>query len=242
MSFWKSPLPVEIRLLLKTCLMNQTAHTFFVILAIAALVEKASGQTFLPTPSDFNGPSVKVSNVQHKGKKGVKLATSPDGDPVAILNGVDFRNGTIEVELAGIPGPRADSTNRGFVGMAFRIQKGDTLSYETIYLRPTNGRSTDQLRRNHTAQYASHPGYEWFKLRKENPGLYESYVDMVPGEWTKVKIVVKDKQAKLYVHGSDQPCLIVNDLKKGTRSGSIGLWAGVDVDGYFRNLKVTKAN
>ncbi|HWA35183.1 MAG TPA: hypothetical protein VG737_13680 [Cyclobacteriaceae bacterium] len=221
--------------------MTQKTRMIIVMVAASLGAFQAMGQIIPLTPSSLEPMNTKVEEVRYKGKNVLKVTALPGGSAVAIVKGQEFKNGTIEVELSGAPGPNADSTNRGFIGVSFRIQKGDTLGYETIYLRPTNGRSTDQLRRNHAVQYSSHPNYSWFRLRKENPGLYESYADLVPGEWTKVKIVVKDKQAKLYVHDAAQPCLIVNDLKRGISAGSVGLWADVGVDGYFRNLKVTPA-
>ncbi|MEJ0056160.1 MAG: hypothetical protein WDN75_11125 [Bacteroidota bacterium] len=125
--------------------------------------------------------------------------------------------------------------------MLFRVQLKDTIAYECLYIRPTNGRSSDQLRRNHSVQYVSHPDFPWFKLRKEDPGLYESYADLVAGEWTKIKIVVKGKNARLFVNRADQPCLIVNDLKRGISNGPIALWIDTGTDSYFRDLKITKS-
>ncbi len=62
---------------------------------------------------------------------------------------------------------------------------------------------------------------------KETPEKYESYVDLVPGEWTKVKIEVRGAQARLYVHDQPQPTLIVNDLKTGAAmKGGVALWHG----------------
>src|SRR6202034_2934048 len=60
-----------------------------------------------------------------------------------------------------------------------------------------------------------HPGL----LREEKPGVYESYVDIVAGAWTRIKIVVSGTKAQVYVNGADQPCLIVNDLKLGESHG-----------------------
>jgi hypothetical protein len=57
------------------------------------------------------------------------------------------------------------------------------------------------------------PDYQWSRLRKESPGHCESYVDLAAGEWTKIKIEVSDLQARLYVNGSTQPVLIVNEMK-----------------------------
>jgi hypothetical protein len=107
-----------------------------------------------------------------------------------------------------------------------------------FYLRPTIGRADVQLRRNHTTQYISQPDHPWHRLRKENPGLYESYVDLVPGEWTRVKIVVSGTTARLYVHGAEQPSLIVNDLKLEASEGAVALWIGPGTEAHFANLRV----
>jgi hypothetical protein len=75
-------------------------------------------------------------------------------------------------------------------------------------------------------------------VRKENPGVYESYVDIEPGAWTRIKVVVVGAKARLYLNGADQPCLIVNDLKLGETHGQIALWTGSNTDAYFSNLRV----
>src|SRR6185436_13073565 len=102
------------------------------------------------------------------------------------------------------------------------------------------GRANDQLRRNHSTQYISHPDWTWQRLRQETPGVYESYVDIEPGKWTHMKIVVDGKRAELYVNNAPRPVLIVNELKKGASAGAITLWIGNDTDAYFSNLTVTK--
>lgn len=68
--------------------------------------------------------------------------------------------------------------------------------------------------------------------------MYESYTDLDAGAWTKMKIVVSGTKAQLYVNGSDQPCLIVNDLKLGETHGQIALWAHWSTDAYFSNLSI----
>ena len=157
---------------------------------------------------------------------------------IALVTDTNFKNGTIEIEVAGVPITAIDPTARGFVGVVFRAQPHGGKA-ENIYLRPTNGRADDQLRRNHSVQYESLPDFPWERLRKEQPGVYESYTDLDPGAWTKMKIEVDGLGAKLYVNGAQQPCLIVNDLKLGNSRGQIGLWAFVATDAYFSNLAVT---
>jgi hypothetical protein len=162
-------------------------------------------------------------------KKGLRVTTSeearrrlqsmtPDEQlhfpQLASIDGLEFGNGVIEAEIAGAPAPGAGAAARGFVGIAFRLQN-DLRIYDAFYLRPTNGRAEDQERRNHAVQYMSHPDWPWFRLRKESPSKYESYVDLMPGVWTRIKIEVRGERARLYVHDQEQPTLIVNDVKTG---------------------------
>jgi hypothetical protein len=157
---------------------------------------------------------------------------------LAIIDGLEFSNGVIEAEIAGAPAADAPEGARGFVGLAFRV-KGDMETYDAFYLRPTNGRAEDQERRNHAAQYISHPDWPWFRLRKEFPSKYESYVDLVPAVWTKIKIEVRGERARLYVHGQEHPTLVVNDLKTGPNgTGGVALWIDVSTVAHFRNLTV----
>ena len=116
----------------------------------------------------------------------------------------------------------------------------DLTTYDALYLRPTNGRADDQVRRNHSVQYVSHPDWPWYRLRKEFPERYESYVDLEPGRWTRIRIVVQGTSARLYVHGQSQPSLIVNDVKTGAAgSGAIALWINPGTIAHFRDLRIT---
>jgi hypothetical protein len=80
--------------------------------------------------------------------------------------------------------------------------------------------------------------FPWPRLRKESPEMYESYVDLVPTEWTKVKIEVSGVKARLYVHGNEQPTLVVNDLKLGETTGAVALWIGPGTLAHFSNLRI----
>jgi hypothetical protein len=187
---------------------------------------------------------VKTEEVTYKGKKAVRVVDAAAGRPgdsgddrMLLLTAAEVTDGVIEVELAGEPGPGAAGQARGFVGIAFRVAP-DVSKFECFYLRPTNGRADDQVRRNHSAQYVSSPDFPWMRLRKEFPEKYESYVDLVPGEWTKVKIEFQGDKARLYVHGNEQPTLLVNDLKHGASKGHVGLWIGPGTVAHFANLRV----
>lgn len=165
--------------------------------------------------------------------KGVDEAT------FAKLNNVVFENGIIEVKVLSRLLKTAKPDDRGFIGIAFRINQ-DNSKFECIYMRPTNGRAEQQVRRNHSTQYFSFPDYKFDRLRKENPEMYESYADMGLDEWIDMKIIVQGKQAKLFLHNSIQPVLIVNDLKHGGQmKGAVGLFVDVGTEGFFSDLKIT---
>jgi hypothetical protein len=174
--------------------------------------------------------------VTYRGQRAIRLQESDhnldDVQPLAILPGIDFADGSIHTTLTGLPRLGAPEDARGFVGIAFHVQP-DASQFETFFLRPTNSRSQDQLRRNHSTQYMSHPHYPWFRLREEAPGAYESYVDLDPGSWTPIKIVVSGASAALYVSRAAQPCLFVNDLKLGKAAGKVALWIGGGTLAYF---------
>jgi hypothetical protein len=232
----------------------------FVALALSILAQgTAVGQskTFpLKSPTGLRLNNVAAEPAVLAGKEGLRLTVSeeyarrfqamPSGEQTkeqirsgqyAVIEGLEFANGVIEVELAGAPAQGASSGARGFVGIAFRLHDG---AYDAFYLRPTNGRAEDQERRNHSVQYISHPDWPWFRNRKETPEKYESYVDLEPGVWTKLRIEVRGEQARLFVHGQQQPTLIVRDLKTGAQGkGSIGLWIDQGTVAHFRNLSVS---
>ena len=64
-------------------------------------------------------------------------------------------------------------------------------------------------------------------------------MDLVPGQWTQVKIQAAGSRARLYVNRAEQPVLVVNDLKQPSASGAIALWVGVGTIAHFAELKVT---
>jgi len=189
--------------------------------------------------------NVKAEPVTYLGRPAVVRVTdaAPEGlgdaGRLAIVPGSSFQDGAIEVNLSGNTAPDAPEGARGFVGIAFRVS-ADRSQFECLYLRPKNGRSEDQLQRNHSVQYISMPGSPWQKLRSETPGKYESYVDLVPGQWTQVKIQVAGSRAQLYVNGAEQPVLLVNDLKQTPINGAVALWIGPGTIAHFSDLKVSR--
>jgi hypothetical protein len=129
--------------------------------------------------------NAKVEPVTYKGRKALRVTdTAPEGisddGRFVVVTGSQFEDGLIEVDVAGDRIPGATEVARGFVGIAFRVAQ-DGLAFEAFYLRPYNGRSDDQLQRNHSAQYISSPDFPWNRLRQEFPGKFETYVDLSAG-------------------------------------------------------------
>ncbi|AFK03407.1 hypothetical protein Emtol_2269 [Emticicia oligotrophica DSM 17448] len=188
---------------------------------------------------------VSRSFVKISGKKILKVefdTTSKDADMPSYvkIKGFEFQNGVIEVKVLSRLMKNAPATSRGFIGLAFRIDEKNS-AFESIYIRPTNGRTDDQIRRNHSIQYFSYPDYKFDKLRKTEPEKYESYADMGLNEWITMRIEVEGQKAKLFLNNAKYPSLVVNDMKHGSsRPGSIGLWVGNFTEGYFKDLKIVK--
>lgn len=184
-----------------------------------------------------------INAVTLDGKQTIRVIKDPvitevDEATFAKLIDSDFRNGSIEVRVLSRLLKDAPDFARGFIGVAFRIDESNT-RFESMYIRPTNGRADDQLRRNRSTQYFSYPDFKFDRLRNEVPGRYESYADMTLNEWIHIRIEVQDENAKLYLNGAEQPALIVTDLKHGAdASGGIGLWVEVGTEGYFTDLKI----
>ena len=216
-------------------------------LLLLPLLAAASGRTFSNLEADPQlrpvSAAVGIRHAQYAARAALEANDlhAPGACCLVPLSIQDFHNGTIEAMVAGRPQQGARDGARGFIGIAFRVQSPER--YEAFYIRPTNGRAPDQLRRNHATQYISEPEYPWQRLRSETPGLYESYADMEPGVWAHLRIEVEGDHARLFVNHAPQPVLIVNDLKHGAGSrGGVALWIGSETQGYFSAVSVRRGD
>lgn len=155
------------------------------------------------------------------------------GDGVAWLDGVNFANGSIEIDIRG-----KDVLQQSFVGVAFHGVDEKTL--DAIYFRPFNFRATDSVRLIHAVQYVSHPDFPWNVLRETQNAKYEKAIPSAPdpNEWFHVKIVVDYPHITVYVNNSASPCLTVDKLND-RQSGKLGLWVGNTSGGEFANLVIS---
>jgi hypothetical protein len=232
--------------------MRKRLASLAVVVLLATHAPSVSGQAAPARPIRLDSTTklalinARVLWVDYRGRRALKLAPleghehDVDQEMAAVLTESSFKDGVIEVDVSGARregySKAVDVSGfKGIVGLSFRI-RGD--SAERFYIRPENSRVNDQLFRNRSTQYESDPDFPWQRLRQEAPGVYESYVDIESGGWTKLRIEVAGATARLYVNGATQPCLIVNDLKHGESRGGIALWARISSEAYFSNLRV----
>jgi hypothetical protein len=175
-----------------------------------------------------------ATTLTDSGRNGVRLSEA-SGDGVAYLEGIEFANGTIALDIRG-----KDVQQQSFLGVAFSGIDGAT--FDAIYFRPFNFRAEDSARRAHAVQYVSHPTYPWDKLRGEHPGEYEQAVTPAPDPngWFHARVVVASPKVSVFVNDAKQPSLNVSRLSERGK-GLIGLWVGNNSGGDFANLELTPA-
>lgn len=224
------------------------------LLAFSALVMTGVGQTLTWKKQTFDLKNVTASVVKLNGEEVLKverdlqafkfdvnnMSATVDEPTYVKLRDVDFQNGTIEVKvLSRIQSPSPFQAARGFIGVAYRIAAGDS-AYESIYLRPKNGRADNQFQRNHSVQYYSYPRYKFDRLRKEAEGIYETYADIGLDEWITLRIEVSKRKAELHINGQKHPSFVVSPMKGSTERGAVALWVDIGTIGYFKDLKITQ--
>ena len=220
------------------------------LLKCAAIAVWVTASTFAQTPAPQTFPlrettglitrNVKVEAAEFEGRQAVRLRMDGFADGLAVLPGTDFQDGVIEADIALKVTTPKGVRNPGFVGIAFRARP-DASHYELFYLRPGNAGAEDQAMRNHAVQYCAVPGFGWYELRRAWPRVYESHADLTPETWTKVRIEVAGRTAKLYLNGSAKPSLVVDGLKGEDLRGAVALWGYANEDAYFSNVRITPA-
>lgn len=176
----------------------------------------------------------KASYVKEHGKKIVRF-DERDGVGLGWLDGVKFKDGTIEFDVRG-----RDVVQKSFVGIAF--QAVDDASCDIVYFRPFNFKTDNPESRKHAVQYMAPPDYGWKKLREDSPGKYENPIVPVadPSDWFHVRVTVQGRTVSVYVNNAKEPTLVVEKLIE-SREGKIGLWLGDKSNGDFADLKITSA-
>ena len=192
---------------------------------------------------------VDATPAEYKGRKAIKVEM-PDAAikaqlgidvdmPTFVRVPVDFRNGTIEVDILSRLNGKGPPDARAFIGISYRISNPEA-HFETIYLRPLNGRKKNppSPRDKRAVQYFVYPDWKFNRLRKEYPdGHYESGADIADDEWITLRLHVDGTRVRVSVNGKEE--LTLADAKGTPVAGGIGLWVGMGTEGYFSNLRVT---
>jgi hypothetical protein len=165
--------------------------------------------------------------------RGIHLSQR-EGNGIAWIEGSDFAQGTIELDVRG-----RDVFQQSFLGIAFHRRDDNT--YDAVYLRPFNFRANDPVRHMHAVQYIAVPNYDWPKLRQDFPERFENPVDpsVDPTAWVRLRVVVEGRTIQVYVGEVKSPTLEVRKLGAHDR-GMVGLWTGDGSDGDFANLRIRR--
>ncbi len=161
-------------------------------------------------------------------------ANTPSNIGLGLVEGLEFSEGTLEVDLKG-----RGKFQRCFLGVAFNVADGK--NFEAVYFRPFNFMQADDNLRAHGVQYVSWPDNTWERLRKEKPGIYESAVRPVPDPagWFHARVEVTKQKVRVWVDDAKEPCLVVDRLARREK-GKVGLWVD-SREGTFRNLQISPA-
>lgn len=224
----------------------------FVILCLGLLAACKPETSF--NDQSFEFVNVKGAVVELDGEKVLKverdletlpfdekhLGATVNGPLYARLKNSDFENGTIEVKvLSRILKDTPYRDSWGFIGLAFRINS-DNSAFESMYIRPKVGRSSNPVVRNQAIQYYSYPNYKMDNIGRSPGGPYEASADIGLNEWITLRIDVDGQQASLYINDKKEPSLTIKQMKGNLKSGAIGLWVDIGTEGYFKDLKITK--
>jgi hypothetical protein len=171
-----------------------------------------------------------------EGKNVVRLkprsgTSTPSNIGLALVEGLEFGTGTLEIDLKG-----KGKWDRSFLGVAFSVADGR--NFEAVYFRPFNFMKDSEVFRARAVQYVAWPEYTWEKLRSEKPGMFESAVRPIPDPsgWFHARVVVTKQKVSVWVDDAKEPCLVVDRLAS-RENGKIGLWVDSQ-EGSFSKLKI----
>ncbi|MCX7173857.1 MAG: hypothetical protein NT159_08020 [Proteobacteria bacterium] len=215
----------------------------------ASVIAPAAAESFnLTTPKQVIANNVVIEAVTFRGRPALKveltdeLQKMPGSNPTGYaLLPVEFENGTVEVDIAGVTNGKGPPEVRAFAGIAFHILSGVD-KYEAIYLRMSNGRleqpTPTEPRSSRAIQYVAHPDFHFDVSRKNFPGKYESGANIASNSWIHLRLEIDGNVLQAFVNDEKQASLTVTDLKLANATGKVGLWVGNGTAGYFSNARV----
>jgi hypothetical protein len=192
-------------------------------LLLASQSARAAEPVNIPMTADrWTTTAGTVNFIEYMGKPSIELKAGNYAQHIktgaALLNGLTFRNGTIEYDVAA-------TSDRG-AGFVFR--RADQDNYEMFYLRPRPKceQAPDCI------QYApeTHGVLLWDMFPQ-----YQGPAPLRLNDWNHVKLVVSGRRMNIFINGAPQPTLKVGRLEGDTENGGLMLQG----PGIFANLTVT---
>jgi hypothetical protein len=181
-----------------------------VVLAVAGTVA-AEGDII-----DFDSDQWVIVNgqiVEHLGRRAL-LGT-------AYLDGIDFQDGVIEVDIAA-------SWERCYPGINFRIQSAQ--NYERFYIRPHAMKFFDGAMQ-YTPCINGISGWQLY-----NGDGCTGPTEIPYDEWVHIRLEIKGTQARVFIGEGEEPDMEIHDLKHGVSRGTIGLEQMTNGTSYFSNF------
>ncbi|GAA1973863.1 hypothetical protein [Microbacterium pumilum] len=208
----------------------------------------------IPDGAVLRSVTAGLSSFDHRRAVRVSLTDKVSHDGVAGVDYVDqptfvqipttFTSGHISVDIASRLRPDAPEEARGFVGIAYRIGRGQKPSFEAVYLRPANGwhtAPTDGPRKLRAIQYFAYPDWPYNRLRDERPdGGYEAAADIRLDTWIRLGITVHARSLSADVDGTT--VLEVPHTLVEPTAGAVGLFVDIGTDAHFSNLTISHAD
>ena len=192
------------------------AHAASVVLAAPARAAGTADAAVIPFTPDRWTLSEGIKVVEHRGVQAIEIPRLPTR-PEAVLKGLTFTNGTIEVDVEGTTG----------LGPSIGFHRRDSATYELFYVRPQ-------------PECATKPDCVQYAPVTKNVLLWDIYPEpqaparYVPGQWNHVKLVVSGRRLRVWVNGG-APALDVTRLEGDAHEGAIVLQG----TGFLANVKVT---
>ena len=159
--------------------------------------------------------------IEHLGRRSLYLKGG-----MATVKDSQFTDGVIEFDIAF-------TGERGFMGAVWRMQNVE--NYEEFYIRPHQSGNPDA----NQYQPVFNGVAAWQLYYGEG---YSAPLKYDFNQWVRVKIVVSGRNAEVYIKDMYKPALFINELKRETRAGRVGLSVGNFAPAYFSNFSFKAVN
>ncbi len=187
----------------------------FALLIVVGAHLSVDGQEISMSPENWRIVESGGNFENHLGRPSLFIQSG-----TALVNNSIFENGTIEVDVAAA-GPRA------FAGIVFRARSTEEL--ESIYLRLFKPGFSDAVQ--YVPRFQNVDGWQLYTVG------YRGEANFDKNSWTRLKIEIEGRRARVFVGNAEKPQLTVEDLKRNEGKGEVGLW-GLN-GAYFANFRFT---